>query len=51
MENVIITPHVAWYSEEAVKSLQKKVAEEAARVLRGEKPLHPVNQPKFREGA
>lgn len=44
MENVIVTPHVAWYSEEAVKSLQKKVAEEAVRVLRGEKPLHPVNQ-------
>lgn len=44
MDNVIVTPHVAWYSEEAVKSLQKKVAEEAARVLRGEKPLHPVNQ-------
>ena len=43
MEQAIVTPHVAWYSEEAVKSLQKKVAEEAVRVLSGEKPLHPVN--------
>lgn len=44
LNNVIITPHVAWYSEQAVLSLQRKVAEETVRVLRGERPLHVVNQ-------
>lgn len=45
MDNVIITPHAAWYSEEAVKSLQLKVAEEVARVLSGQLPKNPVNKP------
>lgn len=42
---VILTPHVAWYSEESVKALQRKVAEEVARVLRGDAALHMVNHP------
>jgi D-3-phosphoglycerate dehydrogenase / 2-oxoglutarate reductase len=45
MSNVIITPHIAWYSVEAVQSLQQMVAEEVARVLTGEKPKNPLNQP------
>lgn len=45
LPNAIVTPHVAWYSIEAVESLQQKVAQEAVRVLSGEKPLHPVNKP------
>lgn len=48
LDNVIITPHAAWYSEEAVKSLQLKVAQEAARVLCGEKPHNPVNRPSIK---
>lgn len=36
--NVLLTPHVAWYSEESVQKLQKQVAQEAARVLQGESP-------------
>lgn len=44
MDNVIITPHMSWYTQEAVQSLQTKVAEEVARVLTGQKPANPVNQ-------
>lgn len=42
MDNVLITPHSAWYSEEAFIELHRKAAEEAARVLRGEPPLYSV---------
>lgn len=45
LPNALVTPHAAWYSEEAVESLQLKAAQEAARVLRGEAPLNPVNHP------
>lgn len=47
LDNAVVTPHAAWYSEEAVASLQRKVAEEVARVLRGETPQNPVNHPKL----
>ena len=42
MDNVIITPHSAWYSEEAFVELHRKAAEEVARVLRGELPIYQV---------
>lgn len=45
LDNAVVTPHVAWYSEDAVLSLQAKVAEEVSRRLMGQKPLHPVNKP------
>jgi D-3-phosphoglycerate dehydrogenase len=41
--NTILTPHVAWYSEEARQALKRSVAEEAARVFRGEFPRSLVN--------
>lgn len=47
MENVICTPHVAWYSEDAIKNVQRSAAEEAARVITGNNPLNPVNKPVF----
>lgn len=47
LDNAVVTPHAAWYSEEAVSSLQRKAAEEAVRVLKGEKPKNPVNHPQF----
>jgi len=43
MEQVIVTPHAAWYSEEGRADLRRKSAEEAVRVLRGERPLSCVN--------
>jgi D-3-phosphoglycerate dehydrogenase len=42
-ENVVLTPHAAFYSEEAVAELQTRAATEVARVLGGQAPLHPVN--------
>lgn len=44
MDNVMITPHMAWYTEESIRTLQARVAEEAVRVLRGERPLNLVNK-------
>jgi D-3-phosphoglycerate dehydrogenase len=41
--NTILTPHVAWYSEEARQALKRSVAEEVARVSRGEWPRSLVN--------
>ncbi|HZJ84028.1 MAG TPA: C-terminal binding protein [Syntrophomonadaceae bacterium] len=44
MKNVIITPHAAWYTEEAQESLQIQAAQEVVRVLLGEPPLNLVNK-------
>ena len=41
--NVIITPHHAWYSEEAGLDLQTMYAEEAVRIINGEAPSWCVN--------
>lgn len=43
-DNVIITPHTAWYSVEAQAVLQSTPAEEVVRVLKGEVPLNVVNK-------
>ena len=41
--NLILTPHVAWYSDVAMNRLQALVAEDITRALRGETPRRPVN--------
>jgi len=43
-DNVIITPHTAWYSVEAQAVLQSTPAEDVVRVLKGELPLNIVNK-------
>ncbi|MBL8347289.1 MAG: C-terminal binding protein [Rubrivivax sp.] len=43
LDNVVVTNHIGWYSEEAMRDLQRKAAEEAARVLGGQPPLHWLN--------
>jgi D-3-phosphoglycerate dehydrogenase / 2-oxoglutarate reductase len=43
-DNVIITPHVAWYSEEALVGLQAGAPSEVRRVLAGEWPVNVVNR-------
>ena len=42
---VVMTPHAAWYSEEAFHTLKTEVAREALRVLEGGEPRSPVNHP------
>ena len=42
-EDVILTPHTSFYSEESLLELQTKVAEEVVRVLNGYLPRNPVN--------
>ncbi len=41
---VVATDHTAWYSEQSLADLQRKAAEEVARVLAGEMPLHWINR-------
>ena len=41
-DNVILTPHTAFYSVEALEELQTKCATDVARALSGEAPAYPV---------
>ena len=42
-DNVILTPHTAFYSVEALQELQTKCATDVARVLSGEKAIYPIS--------
>lgn len=44
-DRVVVTPHAAWYSEESYEALKSEVAREVVRVLSGERPRSPVNEP------
>ena len=44
LENAIITPHVAFFSEEAVLELEERAAGEVAAVLQGRMPENLVNK-------
>src|SRR6202040_1241564 len=41
-DNVILTPHTAFYSVEALEELQTKCATDVASVLSGKPPVYPV---------
>jgi D-3-phosphoglycerate dehydrogenase len=41
-DNVILTPHTAFYSVEALNELQTKCATDVASVLSGKSPVYPV---------
>ena len=43
--NIIITPHVAWYSEESEKELRYKWAMNVVAFLKNGRPLYPVVMP------
>lgn len=43
LDEVIVTPHVAWYSEQSIEDLRRIVVEDVAGVLSGEPPKNPVN--------
>ena len=47
LDNVIITPHTAFFSQEAVLELEQRAAGEVARVLTGKMPDNPVNPDVF----
>ena len=43
LDNVVLTPHVAFYSEDSLVDLRTQAAQEVARVLKGQRPLAVVN--------
>ena len=43
LDNVIITPHMAWYSTTSITEIQRKSAEQIAKALIGEIPENLVN--------
>lgn len=43
LPNVAVTNHIGWYSEESMRDVQRKAAEEAVRVLQGQPPTHWLN--------
>jgi D-3-phosphoglycerate dehydrogenase / 2-oxoglutarate reductase len=43
LENVVLSDHAGWYSEESVPELKTKAARNVAAVLAGGRPAYPVN--------
>ena len=43
LQNVLLTPHVAWYSQQSARELRRKAAEEAGRLLHGDPPYNVVS--------
>jgi len=43
VEGILVTPHVAWYTEESILELEKTAARQAAQILAGETPDNLVN--------
>jgi D-3-phosphoglycerate dehydrogenase len=51
MDNVIATPHAAYFSSPAVAEVPRRCGEEIARVLTGQRPLNVVNAEIYAPGA
>jgi D-3-phosphoglycerate dehydrogenase len=51
MDNVIATPHAAYFSSPAVAQVPRRCGEEIARVLTGQRPLNVVNPEVYAPGA
>ena len=51
MDNVIATPHAAYFSSAAVAAVPRRCGEEIARVLTGQRPLNVVNPEVYAAGA
>jgi D-3-phosphoglycerate dehydrogenase len=51
MENVIATPHAAYFSSAAVAQIPRRCGEEVARVLTGQRPMNVVNPEVYAAGA
>jgi D-3-phosphoglycerate dehydrogenase len=50
MDNVIVTPHAAYFSSPAVAQVPRRCGEEVARVLTNSRPLHVVNTELYAAG-
>jgi D-3-phosphoglycerate dehydrogenase len=48
LPRVVVTPHAAYYSEEAIATVRDFAAHEVVRVLAGQPPLSPVNAHQLR---
>ena len=46
LDNIILSDHTGYYSEESLIELKTRAAQNIAEVLRGGKPLYPLNEPK-----
>jgi D-3-phosphoglycerate dehydrogenase len=44
LDNVVLSDHTGWYSEESIQDLQRKAAEEVVRVLNGKPPVNWLNR-------
>jgi len=42
-KNIIVTPHVAWYTESSIEKLKIQGMEEVIRVINGKRPWYIVN--------
>jgi D-3-phosphoglycerate dehydrogenase len=42
-DDVVLTPHAAFYSEESLRELQRKAAEQIVEALAGRRPPYAVN--------
>lgn len=51
LDNVLITPHVGYYSEESIQMCREVAASEVARVLNGQRPTNPVNNVRLADGS
>jgi len=51
MDNVIATPHAAYFSSPAVAQVPRRCGEEVARVLTGQRPINVVNPEVYTPGA
>jgi dihydroxy-acid dehydratase len=43
LDDALITPHAAYYSEESIRTVREIAASEVVRVLTGQRPVSPVN--------
>jgi D-3-phosphoglycerate dehydrogenase len=44
LDNIIVTPHAAFYSERSIQGLRRRATREVVRVLQGLEPASPVNR-------
>lgn len=43
LDNVVVTPHVAWYSEQSIATLRQTIAEDLVRILRNGEARNVIN--------